>query len=298
MTPAVYLRIGPLRFECTTGPDIPAPKPTGLYASFLEPDQHGFVGDPLYSVSVAINTGDTSLPNRSPDFEAARHWKLYREEDTLLFATGYEADRPPERLCRVNLNLDHATVMVNPSARQKDPLPVRIAFPLAYPLDQILTWGMLSRIGGFLLHAAVVVREDGSAVLLAGRSGAGKSTLAALCASAGWTVLNDDRALIYFDGDRPMVAGTPWHGSGRYAVPATAPLGAIYFLAQAGENCVETLDRGSLLELLLRVASLPLFADEWASPVFTALDRLMGTTPMARFHFTRDPSAVACLARR
>ncbi len=290
------LRIGPLNFLCATGPEFPSLEPTGLYASFFDTEPSGLSEGSLVTTSVIIDSGETAGPDRPADFEAGGHWKFWRDEEELVFATGYGERTKPERLCRVTSDLRCVRLWVHPRALKAKPLPAHIAFPLSYPLDQILAWGLLSRMGGLLLHAAVAERKDGTAILLAGRSGAGKSTLSALCADAGWSILNDDRALVYFRDDRVLVAGTPWHGSGRYAVPRTVPLKGILFLNQAGENRLETLDRASLLTELLQVTSLPLFLDEWATPVFAALNSLAASVPMQRFHFVRDSSAVERLA--
>ena len=245
---------------------------------------------------VTLRAGDTALPKRPPDFESGRHWRFYQTDDGPLFVTGFEGRACAERLCRIEPDGETADIIVDPAAIASPAAPPRIRFPLAYPLDQILVWGMLSRIQGALLHAAMVVRPDGQGLLLAGRSGAGKTTLSALCADKGWTILNDDRALIYTDGGKWLASGTPWHGSGKYAEPRTVPLSGIYFLAQSETNRVEELSRKDVLADLLRVTSLPVFLDAWCTPTLATLDTLTRAIPMRRFHFKRDPSAVDALS--
>ena len=167
--------------------------------------------------------------------------------------------------------------------------------PLRYPVDQIWTWGLLSQLGGALLHAAVAVK-DGTGWVFAGRSGAGKSTLAGLCRAEGWRILNDDRAMVFRRGGAWRVAGTPWHGSGRFAEAAEVPLGGIYLLRQARDNRLEPVSRSRARLALLDVAAVPWFEETWAQGILDGLDRLTRDVEIARFHFSKTPQAVRALA--
>ena len=289
------LRIGPLSIVCTASDDYPPLRPVGAYASFFRPAPVDTTPASC-TLHLRLTPGDTSPPDRNPDFASGKHWKLYRDDRNLLFATGYGDRRPPERMLTVRDDMTDAEIRIDPLALKSIPLPDRLAFPLSYPLDQILAWGMLAQMRAVLLHAALVIRPDGAGCLLAGPSGAGKSTLSAYCADAGWTVLNDDRALIYADGERWLVSGTPWHGSGKYAEPRTVPLSGIYFLAQSETNRVEEISSTEVLTELLRVTSLPVFLDGWCTPTLATLDTLTRAIPMRRLHFRRDPSAVDALS--
>lgn len=241
-----------------------------------------------YALPVHVRSCPTSWPEGKAHFESGRNWRLHRTSDELVFITGYADRERPDRVCSVTVNLTQCEIRADPAAGAD--------FPLAYPIDQILSWGMLSRIQGVVIHAALIVRPDGTGIVLAGRSGAGKSTLSAYCAEAGWTVLNDDRAIVYLRDGMAFASGTPWHGSGRYAEQRTVPLSAMLFLAQAGENRLEDLPRPEILEELLRVTSVPWFEDTWTTPALATLDELARSTPMRRLHFRRDPSAVQSIA--
>ena len=296
MSYAGSLQIGPLAFHCETASGAFAIAPTGAYISFWHVGDTHDIDPPRIVLPLKKSVGKIDLPSGVADFESGRNWKLCRREGELIFAAGYAERSRPERLCRVTSDLAHGELLVDREALAQHPIPPRIQFPLAYPLDQILAWGMLSRIQGALLHAALIVRPDGQGLLLAGRSGAGKSTLAALCADAGWTVLNDDRALVHFEDGRVLASGTPWHGSGKYAEPRTVPLAGMYFLAQSPTNHVQDISRSEVLAELLRVASLPVFLDDWCTPTLATLDKLTRAIPLRRLHFRRDPSAVDALS--
>jgi len=145
-----------------------------------------------------------------------------------------------------------------------------------------------------LLHAAAVER-DGIGRVLAGRSGAGKSTLAALCANEGWNVLNDDRVVVYPDADGWRVAGTPWHGSGRFASHRSVPLAALYLLQKHTRDASERLPPADARLALLEVAAVPWFDDEWSCGALDALAKLCDSVALFRLKFTRTPGAVRAL---
>jgi hypothetical protein len=65
---------------------------------------------------------------------------------------------------------------------------------------------VLAQRGGLVVHGGVVSRAGAGAVLV-GNSGAGKSTLAAYCWQQGWTLGNDDGAVL-FPTDPPTVEPT------------------------------------------------------------------------------------------
>jgi len=172
--------------------------------------------------------------------------------------------------------------------------PDRFVSPLLYPLDQILSWGMLSRVGGVLLHAAVAVR-DGAGWVFAGHSGAGKSTLSELCHAEGDRILNDDRVMVFQRDGEWKVAGTPWHGSGRFAEAAEVPLGGLFFLKQADSERIEDLTPSEARLELLNVAAVPWFEESWSQGMLDGLEQVVQGVECRRFHFTKTPAAVQVL---
>lgn len=222
---------------------------------------------------------------RPPDYAAGRNWALWREGATRVLATGWLGRPVPRSLCRLEAALTHAALYV-----EGDPAES----PLRYPLDQVITWGLLAGCGAVLVHAAAVER-DGVGVLLVGRSGAGKSTLAGLCAQEGWNILNDDRAIVFRAGGCWRVAGTPWHGSGRFARNRTAPLGAVCLLRQDTRDAAVEMSASAARLALLETASVPWFDEEWSQGALDAVARLVEETACYCFGFTRRPSAARAL---
>jgi hypothetical protein len=210
----------------------------------------------------------------------------------LDFRVGLNLGAQARQGCRVAHDLSRAEIALNPEWEGTDSAIVES--PLRYPLDQILSWGLLSRIGGALLHAAVAVR-DGIGWVFAGHSGAGKSTLSGLCHAAGWRILNDDRVLIYPRAGEWRVAGTPWHGTGRFAEAADFPLGGLFLLQQSKSDRVEPIADSQARLDLLDVAAVPWFEDTWSQNILDGLDRLVREIPVQRFHFTKTSAAVQAL---
>lgn len=121
-----------------------------------------------------------------------------------------------------------------------------------YALDSLirilLTMVLLPQ-GGFLLHAATVVR-DGRAYVFMGRSGAGKSTIASL--SPTGTVLTDEISLLRFTDGRCQAYGTPFWGEFRAAGQNEHyPIAGIYRLVQSAEDRVESLTTKEMIRALL-----------------------------------------------
>jgi hypothetical protein len=114
-----------------------------------------------------------------------------------------------------------------------------------------IAWLALDR-GGFLLHSASIVRDDGRAYLFFGASGAGKSTLAAM--NDEGRVVSDDLTLVLPDSlGRLEVVGAPFRGTytqgdpvvGRYA------LHSAYRLRQDARTFVEPTAAAVVLAELL-----------------------------------------------
>jgi len=281
-----HLTVGPVRFVLQEEGSSPMRYDGWAYRDFVTAGAAADVRPPQVSLPVQIVQGTPECPAEKPWFEAGKNWAVWPDGDGWLFCSGFAGRERPGAACRVSRSLDRAVLYVD-----GDPGDA----PLRYPLDQILTWGLLSRCEGVLLHAAAVVR-NGVGFVVAGRSGAGKSTLSALCRAEGWRVLNDDRVVLFRREGRLFVAGTPWHGSGGFAEASEVPLGGLCLLAQAEADRLERLDAAEARLSLLEAASIPWFEDRWSQGALDALDHLLRDLPVFRFHFTRTSAAVEMLA--
>lgn len=110
---------------------------------------------------------------------------------------------------------------------------------------------VLAERGGFLLHAASVIR-GGRAFIFSGVSGAGKTTISRL-APAEVTLLTDEISYVRQMADGYHAFGTPFAGDlGRPGENLAAPIAALYFLAQGPVDTAQPLASSSATRRLLR----------------------------------------------
>jgi hypothetical protein len=118
---------------------------------------------------------------------------------------------------------------------------------------------VLARQGGFLLHSASAIR-NGKAFLFAGISGAGKTTISRL-APADATLLTDEISYVRKRDDRYIAFGTPFTGElAKLGENVSAPIAALYLLAQGPSNRIEPVAEGEAVRSLL--ANLLFFAED------------------------------------
>ncbi|MBI3667922.1 MAG: hypothetical protein HY236_17115 [Acidobacteria bacterium] len=150
---------------------------------------------------------------------------------------------------------------------------------------------LLARQGGFLLHAASAVR-NGRAFLFSGRSGAGKTTLSRL-APPDVTLLTDEISYVRPQSEGAASGyrafGTPFAGElARVGENLSAPVAALYFLAQGPENRLEPVPAAeaarTLLENILFFAEDP----ELVKLVFQSACEFVSKVPLHRLVFLPD----------
>lgn len=159
------------------------------------------------------HAGRVEAGESSPESCAPEAAKIVRSE--LKTADGEPAvtifvgdDETIFRLCWQSCEL---RMKVHPGSREVtvdlqtgfEPDEVLAAF------ERVVVAGCAAAEGALVLHAAVVSKDQGPAILLAGEPGSGKSTAARLLLEEGWSVLSDDLAVLWDDGDgRFRVAST------------------------------------------------------------------------------------------
>ncbi len=287
------INIGPLRLKLQGEGLRPVRYSEPGYRNFFSRGGARRAPEPLAILDVDLVPRATPLPAAAPLWRRGQCWAVWDQGADLLCCAGFQEPGRARYGCRVARDLSRAELALDPAwlSRHSDGLEA----PLHYPLDQFLAWGMLSRLGGALVHGAAAVHE-GTGWVFAGRSGAGKSTLAGLCHAQGWRILNDDRAMVFRRGGEWRVAGTPWHGSGCFAEAEEAPLGGLFLLRQAATERVQLLPAVQARLAMLDVAAVPWFEDSWAQGTLDGLNRLVREIKPAQFHFTKTAAAVEALA--
>ena len=280
-----HLNIGPIRFVLY-GESLPRMRysASGYDGFFLKNVQAKGL-PPLVELPVRIVQQGLELPEEAPLYESGKNWSVWPEEAGWLFCSRYVHRERPVFSCRISRTMDRATLYVDGDVADA---------PLRYPLDQILSWGLLARCGGVLMHSAVAVK-DGVGWVFSARSGGGKTTLSELCHQAGWRILNDDRVMVFKREGEWRVAGTPWHGSGRFSEAAEVPLGGVLFIEKAEREQLEPMTEHDRRYALLDVAAVPWFEDDWAQRALNAADLFTREAAFRCFRFSRSPLAVQAL---
>jgi hypothetical protein len=159
-----------------------------------------------------------------------------------------------------------------------------------YSIDSVLRIVhtlVLAKQGGFLLHSASAIR-NGKAFLFAGVSGAGKTTISRL-APADVTLLTDEISYLRKQGEGYVAFGTPFTGElAKLGENTSAPVAALYLLAQGPENRIEPVAAADAGRGLL--ANMLFFAEDqemvhWA---FQAACDFVDRVPVYRLTFVPD----------
>ena len=154
---------------------------------------------------------------------------------------------------------------------------------------------VLAEEGGFLMHAASAIR-NGKAFLFAGVSGAGKTTISRL-APPDATLLTDEISYVRKDfrkdgrkQDLSYVAyGTPFTGElAKLGENVSAPISALYLLAQGPDNRIDPVAPGQAVRELL--ANVLFFAEdqELVQRSFHAACEFVSRVPVSRLTFVPD----------
>lgn len=145
----------------------------------------------------------------------------------------------------------------------------------------------LAKQGGLLLHAASAIR-NGKAFVFVGVSGAGKTTISRL-APRDVTLLTDEISYVRKTSSGYVAFGTPFTGElAKLGENVSAPLAAIYLLAQGAENKIEPVATGDAVRSLL--ANVLFFAEEpeLVRQVFQSACDLSNRVPVSRLTFVPD----------
>lgn len=290
MSLAGQLNLGPLQVNLRGEGLGPVSYSAPGYQPFFNAGSRVPMRTPLVSIAVELVLRATMRPPVPPIWQRGQSWAAWEDGDELIFGAGFHVPGRARYGLRIARDLSRAELALDPEWITRRPGPMEA--PLHYPLDQVLTWGLLSKIGGALIHAAAAVKGN-RALVFAGRSGAGKSTLAGWLQDAGWELLSDDRVMVFRRNHVWQVSGTPWHGSGGWARAAEFPLAGILFLYKDRENRRAPLPPLQAKLELLDVASVPWFEDSWAQATLDGLNLLILEIPPQRFHFTKPPGPLS-----
>jgi hypothetical protein len=277
---ALRLKVGGLVLAVEAGRPTPALDPPAAMRPFLT--SRG--GD----IRLRYTEEPPPLPGRTERlFESDGVWRVERVRDSLLYSFRVANRRPPlYKVVAIDEGLREGVLHFDASPRGP-------RYALDYPLDELLFQHRLAREGAVEVHACGVVWK-GRAWLFCGPSGAGKSTTARLWKrhARGVRLLSDDRVVVRPSGRGVRAHGTPWHGDGGYASPASAPLGGLFFLRHAKATRITPLARAEAAARLFARSFPPPWDVEGVEGALDACADASAAGPAFDLAFRPDRSAV------
>ena len=150
----------------------------------------------------------------------------------------------------------------------------------------------LPRYDAFLIHASVVA-VDGEAYVFAAPSGTGKTTHTRL-----WLeqfrdraeMINGDKPIFRFIGDRLYTCGTPWCGKERLGSNVMRPVRAICFLEQSLVNSIRLLTGVEVSHRIFHQLLMPESQEE-LDQLWPLLERLLVDTSFYLLQCNRELEA-------
>ncbi len=134
--------------------------------------------------------------------------------------------------------------------------------------------------GAYLFHSAVIEYE-GEGYAFSAKSGTGKSTHISLWAKKFGRdvhVVNGDKPIMKFVGDRLYAYGTPWCGKEGWNTNTKVPLKAFCFIERAKENTIRKIGADDAVMRIFHQILTP--SDlETADALFPLLDRTLREVP-------------------
>ena len=243
-------------------------------------------------------TETSAAPGGRMLFDSGGAWQLRESDGDFVFTFRSSIGGPaPYKIARFNRAFTGGDVQLD--RRHFDGHLSDAAYPLQYPLDELVMIHLLSQGKGVEIHGCGVLDRAGRAYLFAGQSGAGKSTLARLWVDhgSGVSLLSDERVVLRTDRDPTAVYGTPWQGDARLASPQSGPLAAVFFLNRAATHTVTPTDGSRAAARLFSCAFLPFHSADAVDRTITAVARVVSQTPCYDLWFAPDPSVIDVLTR-
>jgi hypothetical protein len=149
---------------------------------------------------------------------------------------------------------------------------------------------------GLILHAAAV-KEDGHAIVFAGRSESGKTTTARLWhRHSKAAVLNDDRVIVRKTAKGFFAYSGPWSGEYGHAVTAVsdqAPLRGLFVIGHAKKNYYRALAPAEALRALYPTLFTGFWNRKLMDNTLGLCEELMGRSAVFRLGFVKDKKVIS-----
>jgi hypothetical protein len=255
------------------------------------------VADEEPDISIRVSRGACADPPRGKlIFDSGALWRVYQDGGGFLFRFSAPAlGSSPYKEARFDGDFSSGEIRLAESV-----FDGRTAVdPLEYPLDELLFSALLGRGAGVELHGCGIVDADGTGRLFLGHSGAGKTTTARLWEhEEGVKILSDDRTIVRERRGEYWMFGTPWHGEGKHALAAGAPVSRVHFLRHGSRNERRLLSPTSAVEKLFACSFPPFYDARGLDFTLRFLAAFAAAVPCEELDFVPDRRVTAFLAGR
>ncbi len=149
---------------------------------------------------------------------------------------------------------------------------------------------ILPKYDAFVFHGCVLA-WDGNAHLFTAKSGVGKTTHARnLISEYGNRVhiLNGDKPIIRFMGDKPFACGTPWRGKENYGINEILPLTSITFVERDVKNVITEISKEDATVRLMSQIYLPMGSPLAMSETLKNANRILNFVPLSLLKCTKE----------
>ena len=152
----------------------------------------------------------------------------------------------------------------------------------------------VSAVGGLMIHSSSIA-VNGKALLFSAPSGTGKSTHTNL-----WQVvhgdkmqfINDDKPVIRFSGDTPIVCGTPFSGKTDINNNIEVPMGAYIYLERGDKDSIERMNIKESLYCLTEQTIRPSVDKSLYLRNLDSIEKIVANIPCYRLKCTPTTNAV------
>jgi hypothetical protein len=252
--------------------------------------QRFLAGGNAADATVTASWGDLSRPAPSDEiFDSSGLWKLYGEDGDYVFRfTAPAYGEHPYKQARFSPDFTRGEVTLHADYFDRG----QPAFPLEYPLDELLLTNLLARGRGVEVHALGIRDGDGRGYLFLGHSGAGKSTMARLWEGTGVLVLSDDRIILRMRDGKVWMYGTPWHGEEELAAAERTLLTRSFVLGRGAANELVALAPPRAVSELFTRSFVPFYNAAALRYTLEVLQQVADAVACAELRFVPDREVV------
>ena len=202
-----------------------------------------------------------------------------RFEDVLSYFNGYFTEDPTQFIVSVT---DKEILKEIPFYKEPNGYGEYLALLRKINL-YLLDWD------GFFLHAAAMT-VDGSGVVFTAKSGVGKSTRVQIWKDAFGDrarIVNGDKPILRFAGNRLMVYGTPWTGKEGLGENISAPVSALCFLERSEEVSLKKIDKIEFISRMFNQLIIPK-DEQHMNRLIDLIGRIMQEIPCYIYRCNRE----------